>query len=249
MGEALRLYGLNAVVTNAADGIGEAIARTLAKHGASVVAVDVNVSGVEQHYQSVKGIDGLFADLRTPGRQAEMIENAVERLGGIDILVCDYPVPMLDPIDGTGPALESLLAARAELTLAACRAALPHLRRSPAGRIIVLGLQRSLFAPEAGDASRRAEKNLSDVVRALAADTGEFGITANYVQPGGVMTPVSRVLFGKNEGLRDHCISNSAARRLGEPVDVAKVVLFLASDDAVFVSGTGIAVDGGWLGD
>jgi len=249
MGEALRLYGLNAVVTNAADGIGEAVARTLAKHGASVVAVDVNVSGVEQHYQSVKGVDGLFADLRTPGRQAEMIENAVSMLGGIDILFCDYPVPVRDPIDGTGPSLEAMLAARAELTLAACRAALPHLRKSPAGRIIVLGLQRSQFAPGASDASRRAEKNLADVVRALAADTGEFGITANYVQPGGVMTPVSRVLFGKNDGLRDYCIKNSAARRLGEPIDVAKVVLFLASDDAVFVSGTGIAVDGGWLGD
>ncbi len=63
------------------------------------------------------------------------------------------------------------------------------------------------------------------------------------------MTPESRETFRKYAGLRDHCIKNSAARRLGEPVDVAKVALFLASDDAVFVSGAGIAVDGGRLGD
>ena len=61
------------------------------------------------------------------------------------------------------------------------------------------------------------------------------------------MTPESRDTFRKNDGLRDYCIRSSAARRLGEPVDVAKVALFLASDDAVFVSGTGVAVDGGRL--
>ena len=80
-------------------------------------------------------------------------------------------------------------------------------------------------------------------------ETGEFGITANYIQPGGIMTPESRDTFRKNPGLRDFCIKASAARRLGEPVDVAKVALFLASDDAVFVSGTGIAVDGGRAAD
>ena len=59
------------------------------------------------------------------------------------------------------------------------------------------------------------------------------------------MTPASRDVFRKHQDLRDFCIAHSAAGRLGEPVDVAKVVLFLASDDSMFVSGTGIAVDGG----
>jgi NAD(P)-dependent dehydrogenase (short-subunit alcohol dehydrogenase family) len=59
------------------------------------------------------------------------------------------------------------------------------------------------------------------------------------------MTPVSRDVFRKDMELRDFCIKSSAAQRLGEPVDIAKVVLFLASDDATFVSGTGITVDGG----
>ena len=76
MSDGLRLYGLNAVVTNAADGIGEAVARTLAKHGASVLAADVEVSGVEQHFRSVKGVEGLFADMHEPHRQGALIEAA-----------------------------------------------------------------------------------------------------------------------------------------------------------------------------
>ncbi|HEX5788721.1 MAG TPA: SDR family oxidoreductase [Woeseiaceae bacterium] len=246
MGDGLRLYGLNAVVTNAADGIGEAVARTLAKHGARVLAADVDVSGVEQHFRAVKGVEGLFADMHEPHRQAALIDAAVKRLGGLDILVCDYPVRAESPVTAADDALEDLLRQRAEVTLAACRAALPHLRKSPAGRIVTVGLVRSLFAVEARDAVRRAERNLADITRALAVETGAYGITANYVQPGGIMTPLARKIFRKHKVLRDYCIANSAAHRLGEPVDVAKVVLFLASDDAVFVSGTGIAVDGGW---
>jgi NAD(P)-dependent dehydrogenase (short-subunit alcohol dehydrogenase family) len=149
------------------------------------------------------------------------------------------------PIAHADEALENLLAVRAELTLSACRASLPHLKKSPAGRIVTVGLVRSLFGIDGGDAVRRAEQNLADVTRALAVEIGPFGITANYVQPGGIMTPLARKIFRKNKSLRDYCIARSAARRLGEPIDVAKVVLFLASDDAVFVSGTGVDVDGG----
>ncbi|MDH5242218.1 MAG: SDR family oxidoreductase, partial [Gammaproteobacteria bacterium] len=119
---------------------------------------------------------------------------------------------------------------------------------SPAGRIINMGFLRSCFAADAHSAAERAEQDLANLTRALAVEFGEFGINANYVQPGGVMTPDSRDLFRKDKALRDYCIKRSAAKRLGEPVDIAKVVLFLASDDSVFVSGTGIAVDGGRTG-
>lgn len=245
MADALRLYGLKAIVTNAASGIGEAIARTLIKHGATVLAVDDANSGVEQHFKSVKRVTGLSANLVDAGRQPALIEAAVEKLGAIDILVCDFPMKPGEPISGAGDELDKLLNRRTELTLSLCRAALPHMKKSPAGRIINIGFLRSLFAADGSGAFDVAEKNLADITRALAAETGEFGITANYIQPGAVMTPASRDVFRKNKELRDHCIASSAARRLGEPVDVAKVALFLASDDAVFVSGSGIAVDGG----
>ena len=245
MGDPLRLYGLNALVLNAAGGVGEAIARTLIKHGATVVAADTSNSGVEQHFRSVKGITGHVANLTDPERLAMLVEETVEKLGGLDIVVNEFPLRQDAPLQTADDALQKLLQLRATLTMAVCRAALPYLKKSPAGRIINIGFLRSCFAANGGEASARAEQDLANLTRALAAETGEFGITANYIQPGAVMTPESREVFRKDKTLRDHCIKSSAARRVGEPVDIAKVALFLASDDAVFVSGTGIVVDGG----
>ncbi len=245
MAEPLRLYGLKAVVTKAGNGIGEAVARTLVKHGASAIAIDNRDSGVEQVFRSVKGVDAIVADLNDPEERAATISAAGDRLEGIDMLVVNLPYERRTPIDGPGEDFDRLLAQRAEQTGAICRAALPELKKSPCGRIVSVGYLRSAFAVAAGDQWRKSEAMLARQIRDMALDTGEFGITANYVQPGGIMTPASRDAFRRDTALRDYCISNSAARRLGEPVEVAKVVLFLVSDDAVFVSGTGIAVDGG----
>lgn len=245
MEDPLRLYGLKALVLNAASGIGEAVSRTLIKHGAAVLAVDSANSGVEQHFASVKGIDGHSANLAEATRMPALIEDAVDHLGGMDILVNDFPLQPEAPLSNDDADLDRLLETRADLTMSICRSALPHLQKSPAGRIINIGFLRSVFAADGDEAYTKSEQNLAQITRALAAETGEFGITANYVQPGAIMTPVSREAFKKNMALRDFCIAQSAARRLGEPVDVAKVVLFLASDDAAFVSGAGIAVDGG----
>lgn len=245
MGDPLRLYGLNAVVLGAADGIGEATARTLIKHGATVIAVDSRNSGIEQHFANVKGITGMSANLTDADAMPALVDAAVDQLGGLDILVTEFPITFGDPLGPDPAALERLLQSRAALTLSVCRAALPHLKRSPAGRIINMGFLRSVFSVEASDACHRAELDLANLTRALAVESGEFGITANYVQPGGVMTPDSRDVFRKDKALRDYCLKLSASGRIGEPVDVAKVVLFLASDDATFVSGTGVAVDGG----
>ncbi len=249
MADPKRLYGLKALVLNAADGIGEAIARTLVKHGATVIAADTGNSGVAQQFASVRGVTGVVANLTDPESLATLVEETAAKLGGLDILVNDFLLRQEAPVAYADEALEKILKLRAGLIMASCRAALPHLKKSPAGRIINLGFLRSFFAADGDDAVARAEQDLANLTRALAAETGAFGITANYVQPGGIMTPESRETFRKNAGLRDHCIKASAASRLGEPVDVAKVALFLSSDDAVFVSGAGIAVDGGRLGD
>lgn len=245
MGDPLRLYGLNALVLNAAGGICEAIARTLVKHGATVLAIDTKNSGVEQHYSAVKGITGKSAVLVDPERLPKIIDEAASELGRIDILIIDFPLHPDAPIDQVDDKLEFLLRTRATLTKAVYDTALPYLQKSPQGRIISLGLLRSCFTRNGAAASEYAQQDLAEMTQALAAEAGEFAITVNYIQPGAVMTPESREVFRKDHGLRDYCIRGSAARRLGEPVDIAKVALFLASDDAVFVSGTGLAVDGG----
>ena len=248
MVDPLRLYGINALVLNAAGGVGEAIARTLVKHGATVIAVDSANSGITQHFARVKGITGLAASCTDAGNMPAVLEEAVEKLGGLDILVNDFPLHPDSPLLEMDQELERLLKSRAALMLESCRAALPYLKKSPQGRIINIGFLRSCFGDTGESAFVYAERDLANMTRAIAADAGEFSITANYIQPGAVMTPESREVFRKDKALRDHCIQRSAARRLGEPVDIAKVALFLASDDAVFVSGTGISVDGGLSG-
>lgn len=248
MAEGLRLYGMKALVTSAAGGVGEAVARTLIKHGAEVLAVDGPSSGIERHFAAVRGIRALATEFGDPDRIPALVEEAAEKLGSLDILVNEFPLARALPIAADG-GLDDLLRKRAELIMAMCRSALPYLKKSPAGRIINMGFLRSAFAADASAAAERAEKDLAAISRALAVETGAFGITANHVQPGAIMTPDSREVFRRDKALRDYCISSSAAKRLGEPVDVAKVVLFLASDDAVFVSGTGVAVDGGRAAD
>jgi NAD(P)-dependent dehydrogenase (short-subunit alcohol dehydrogenase family) len=245
MADPSRLYGLKALVINAAGGIGEASARTLVKHGAKVLAVDSINSGVEQHFKSVKGIDGLSASLTDATRMPALIEAATEHLGRIDILVNDFPAQTQSLISDGDSHIKELLENRSALIMSVCRSALPQLKTSPAGRIVNIGFLRSTFAVDGAEAFAKSEQELAKLTTALASETGEFGITANYVQPGAIMTPTSREIFKKNTTLRDFCIAHSAAHRLGEPIDVAKVVLFLASDDAAFVSGTGVVVDGG----
>ena len=99
MADPLRLYGLKALVTSGGGGIGEAVSRTLVKHGAEVLAVDTSNSGVEQTFASVKGVHGHVADLRDANAMPALVDAAVERLGGIDIVVNEFPLQPDAPLE------------------------------------------------------------------------------------------------------------------------------------------------------
>jgi len=246
MSEALRLYGLKAVVLAGASGIGEAIARTLVKHGAEVLALDNHASDLSRTYESVRGVTGKSINSDADDIGAEVVGAAQDAMGGIDIVVAYVEMPQLSPIkDGDDAALAKLLDARSAIYTSVAEATLPKLKKSPAGRFISIGLVRSAFAIDGERAYEKSRDTLARFSESLASRFGDSGISANYIQPGAIMTPESRKVFSAATDLRDYCIKRSAARRLAEPVDIAKVVLFLASDDAGFVNGTGVMVDGG----
>ena len=90
MANALRLFGLRAVVTGAASGISEAIDRTLIKHGAEVLAVDSANSGIETHFNSVRGVHGAVFDINAPDVANQVAELASTELGVVDIVVCNF---------------------------------------------------------------------------------------------------------------------------------------------------------------
>lgn len=246
MPQPLRLYGLKSIVTGAASSIGEAIARTLVKHGAEVVAVDAPDTGIETAFRRVRGVHPLAVDPGAPTMAARLTQTALDEMGGLDILVNDY-AQLVDalPADAGEAERSRQLEVQRRLIAETSQAVLPLLKQSPAGRVVNIGCLRSTFGANGATEYAASRNALADLTAAQARDWGRFGITANYVQPGAIMTSASRPLFEADRAFRDQCIASSAARRLGEPIDVAKVVLFLVTDDAVFVSGTGIVVDGG----
>lgn len=242
MAEAARLYGMKAIVTGAASGIGEAIARTFVKHGAAVLALDEPGSGIDVTFRRLQSVTALAVDSDAPTMAAKLTQAGLDELGGVDILVNNYAGETVAPADRAA-ALDRLLRQVAETS----DAVLPLLKQSPGGRVINIGWLKSAFGPDGAGALAASEEGLARLTAQQAAEFGGHGITANYIQPGAIMTPRSRTVFDADKAFRDSCIRSSAAKRLGEPLDVAKVALFLASGDSVFVSGTRIAVDGGVL--
>ena len=249
MASASRLFGLKAVVTGAASGIGEAVVRTLVKHGAEVLAVDSPNSNIETHFNSLHGVHGAVLDINAADIAFQLGELASAELGVVDIVVCNFGLYADKPIsDSDEDSLRRILSRKNTLTENIIGQMLPIMKNSPAGRIVILGFNRSVFSEAGSDSYSRSEGAIAKLTKKFAAETARFGINVNYIQLGAIMTPESRRIFNNDNTLRDYCISRSAARRLGEPVDVAKVALFLATDDSVFVSGTGIVVDGGMAG-
>ena len=246
MADELRLFGLKAVVTGASGGIGEAIARTLIKHGADVLAIDSPNSGVDSQFESVRGIKSMVVDVFNADAASQIAEAASAEFGHVDIAICNVSPRVEAPInDGDDTELNSLLERKQQIVSNICQQLLPLMHNSPAGRIVIVGFVRSIFGRDGALSFAKSTAAIAQLTAELAAEAGQYGINANYIQPGAIMTPGSRRIFSSDKELRDFCIERSAAKRLGEPIDVAKVALFLATDDSVFVSGTGIVVNGG----
>ena len=246
MADELRLFGLNALVTGASGGVGEAIARTFIKQGAAVLAIDSPNSGVDTQFKSVRGIKGAVVDIHAADAASQVVEAAKSEFGQEDIVVCDVNPRIDGPInDGDDAALQKLVERKQQFVSGICQQLLPLMQNSPAGRIVILGFVRSMFGREGAGSFAKSTAAIAVLTAQLATEAGQYGINVNYIQPGAIMTPESRRVFNNDKALRDFCIERSAAKRLGEPIDIAKVALFLATDDSVFVSGTGIVVDGG----
>ena len=124
------------------------------------------------------------------------------------------------------------------------RAALPALRRSGRGRIVTIGSIMSRFGAPGLTAYAASKHAVLGMTRALAAELGGDGITVNCVQPGAIDTPMTAPAFAASPDYAAFWRGKAALGRLGTPEDVADVIAFLISDDARFVSGHGLPVDG-----
>lgn len=224
-----RLAGRRAIVTGAASGIGAATVKRLTTDGAEVIGVDLMG-------------DGLIADVATDAGVAAIIAAAGGRL---DILINNAGVCPIAPLAELDDALwANGFAVNVTAPFRLSRALAPVLARSKAGRIINTGSILSSYGDATLAAYSASKHAILGLTRALANELGPMGITVNCIQPGAIVTGMTKGLF-ENPASVAHYTSRSPLGRLGQPEEIADVFAFLASDDARFITGQGIIVDGG----
>ncbi len=231
--------GRRAVVTGAASGIGAAAVRRLLDDGCAVLAVDMIADGLAGTYNHV-------ADLDDPAQIPGIAVEAQARLGGLDILINNAGVCPASPIDDMTEEQWALaLSVNVSAVMRLTRACLPMLRASSAGRVINTGSILSRFGDAGLVAYTTSKHAVLGLTRALAAELGPGGITVNCVQPGAIVTGMTQPMFDASPEPQAYYTGRSVLGRLGQPEDIADVMSFLASDDARFITGQGILVDGG----
>lgn len=238
-----------ALVTGASRGIGQAIAEALAANGASVVINYVhNKSFADSIVERIQHNGGqalaVQADIGKVADLEALFQKTIEQFGHLDILVNNAGLMITKPIEQiTEQEFDRQFATNVKGTYFACQLAARHMQAG--GRIInfstsVLGQMIPTYSVYAG-----TKGAVEQFTRHLAKELGPKGITINTIAPG----PVNTELFtaGKSEAQIDSFKHMTAFNRLGEPEDIAKVLLFLASDEAAWVTGQTLRANGGFI--
>ena len=238
------LSGKTAIVTGASGGIGSAIARAMARQGAAVVLSGTRLDALEAVAAEIGEHAGIVpADLARPGDAEALIKAAEMQVGAIDILVHNAGITrdglvMRMSDDDWSRVLEINLGAGFRLI----RAALRGMMKKRSGRII--GISSVVAATgNPGQVNYAASKaGMIGMMKSLAREVATRGITANCIAPGFIQTDMTETL---GEERRKAIIATVPAGRLGTADDVASCAVFLASDEAAYVTGQTIHVNGG----
>jgi 3-oxoacyl-[acyl-carrier protein] reductase len=244
----MRLKDRSAIVTGAASGIGRATAALFAEEGARVLAIDVPGSAILTAHEGLANIVPLALSIIEPGAPDRIVGEAVARFGRLDILMNNAGVSGRHFVaEMADEDWERIMAVNVTAQMKLARAAIPHLKHSPAGRIVNVA---SVMAEgtDLGLAAYCASKaGVAGLTRTLALELGRDGITANYLLPGAIETGMTSPLWEARPDIADIWAKKSPLRRHGQPIDLARAALFLASDDAAFITGHGLNVDGGLM--
>ena len=252
--------GSIALVTGGSSGIGRAVAELLAVEGASVGVCSVDAAEAGAVAGAICGSGGAAvavpADVRDEASVAAAVRATVDAFGSLDTLVTSAGIQTYGTVTDTSTTdWDEVFAVNVRGVFLACKAALPHLRRSTRGAIVVVSSVQAL-ATQAGVAGYAATKGaLNALTRAMAVDEAGHGVRVNAVCPGSVDTPMLResaALFADGSAevtlrLLDDWGRSHPLGRVAQPREVAEVVGFLAGPRAAFMTGEDVRVDGGLL--
>lgn len=253
-----RLSGRVALVTGAARGIGLAAAKRLAEEEALVLLSDIDADELAVATAELRKagltVDAITCDVARPDSVARMVAKAAQNWGRIDIVVNNAAISDDTLIEELNDQRwREVLAINLDSALHVARAALPFLKQSPAGSIVNIASVQGIRGQPHAMAYATAKGGLVNLTRCMAVDFGPFGIRANAVAPGYIDTRMAEQKLDtphehKTDWFQDIYFKygRMPLRRAGTVDDVAGPILFLASDDSRYVTGTVLVVDGGF---
>ncbi|MFE7385248.1 3-hydroxybutyrate dehydrogenase [Streptomyces zhihengii] len=249
----LDLGGRTAVVTGAAGGIGRACALRLAAAGAKVRAVDRDAAGLAA---LAEGAGALAGAVEPEVLDLTDLDAAEAVAAGADILVNNAGLQLVRPIEDFPPdVFHTVLTVMLEAPFRLIRGALPHMYAQGWGRIVNISSVHGLRASAFKSAYVAAKHGLEGLSKTAALEGAPHGVTSVCVNPGYVRTPLVEKQLADQAAahdlpeervLTDVLLKDSAIKRLIEPDEVAEAVLYLCSPQASFITGTSVALDGGW---
>lgn len=241
------LNGRVAIVTGGAQGIGKAIALTLARHGVNVVVTDINLERAQATAQEIEALQvrslAIKANVADVSAAEQMVKETVDKLGKIDILVNNAGITRDNVLLRMKPEeWDQVMEVNLKGTYACTRAALKFMFRQKNGRIVNIASITGLMG-NAGQANYSASKaGIIGFTKAVAREYANRGITVNAVAPGFIDTAMTQAIPEKE---REALTRQIPMERLGTPDDVAAAVYFLVSDLSRYITGQVINVNGG----
>ena len=240
-----------AIITGGSKGLGYAMAAGLASAGANVLLVSRNGAEAEKSAGEIRDSFGgqafaHAADVSSPSQVDQVVDAAIKHFGRIDILINSAGINIRGPIETlTLEQFQQVMNTNVAATWLCVRAALPHLKKSPAGRIINIASALGLVGL-AGRTPYTASKGaIVQMTRTLALELASHNVTANAICPGPFLTEMNLPIAETEDG-KKFVVGATALKRWGRLEEIQGAAIFLASDAASYVTGSMLAVDGGW---